>query len=183
MLRHVSNVIHGERHREGGGFVVRRPLPTRAVDHVDPFLLLDELGPVDYAPGEALGAPDHPHRGFETVTYLHWTLAPGAEVDQPIGRGWTALAWVFRGAVTIGDARAHRHVGDGQLAVFGDGDRVRLSVPADADVPAELLLLGGVPLAEPVARYGPFVMNTERELRQAFEDHRAGRFAPIPRAP
>ena len=55
---------------EGGGFPVRRPFPTATLDRIDPFLLLDEMGPVEWAPGEAIGAPDHPHRGFETVTYL-----------------------------------------------------------------------------------------------------------------
>lgn len=55
---------------EGGGFVVRRPFPVQGLSHVDPFLLIDEMGPVDYAPGKAIGAPDHPHRGFETVTYI-----------------------------------------------------------------------------------------------------------------
>ncbi|MFZ9707927.1 MAG: pirin family protein, partial [Ilumatobacteraceae bacterium] len=48
----------------------RRPFPTARVSHIDPFLLLDEMGPVEYAPGKAIGAPEHPHRGFETVTYL-----------------------------------------------------------------------------------------------------------------
>ena len=56
--------------REGGGFIVRRPFPSYGLTVVDPFLLIDEMGPVDYAPGEAVGAPDHPHRGFETVTYV-----------------------------------------------------------------------------------------------------------------
>src|SRR5205807_362261 len=56
--------------REGGGFIVRRPFPSEGLRHADPFLLLDEMGPVDYGPGEATGAPDHPHRGFETVTYV-----------------------------------------------------------------------------------------------------------------
>ena len=55
---------------EGGGFPVRRPFPTADRLDVDPFLLLDHLGPVDWGPGEGIGAPDHPHRGFETVTYL-----------------------------------------------------------------------------------------------------------------
>jgi hypothetical protein len=56
---------------EGAGFPVRRPFPgSLDVALTDPFLMLDQMGPVDYAPGQALGAPDHPHRGFETVTYL-----------------------------------------------------------------------------------------------------------------
>jgi redox-sensitive bicupin YhaK (pirin superfamily) len=66
MGRAVDRVITAHRQLEGGGFVVRRPFPTRALELVDPFLLLDEMGPADYAPGEAKGAPDHPHRGFET---------------------------------------------------------------------------------------------------------------------
>ena len=70
MHRSVAQILPGIRTREGGGFVVRRPFPTRALDHFDPFLLLDEMGPSDYAPGEAKGTPDHPHRGFETVTYM-----------------------------------------------------------------------------------------------------------------
>lgn len=69
-LRPLNQVIESERTVEGGGFVVRRPFPTARVSHIDPFLLLDEMGPVEYAPGKAIGAPEHPHRGFETVTYL-----------------------------------------------------------------------------------------------------------------
>src|SRR5512147_2107991 len=69
MNRNVARVITAHRQTEGGGFIVRRPIPTLGVDQIDPFLLIDELGPIDYAPGEAIGAPDHPHRGFETVTY------------------------------------------------------------------------------------------------------------------
>ncbi len=69
-FRRVSRVVPGVVTLEGGGFQVRRPFPTPALDAIDPFLLLDEMGPTDYAPGKAVGAPDHPHRGFETVTYL-----------------------------------------------------------------------------------------------------------------
>ena len=69
-IRSVKNVIPAMETLEGGGFLVHRPFPTPALDHFDPFLLLDEMGPSDLGPGEAKGAPDHPHRGFETVTYL-----------------------------------------------------------------------------------------------------------------
>src|SRR5436853_7798131 len=55
---------------EGAGFLVRRPFPKASFSVFDPFLLLDEMGPMTLAPGHAKGAPDHPHRGFETVTYL-----------------------------------------------------------------------------------------------------------------
>lgn len=64
------HLVPAEQVVEGGGFVVRRPFPVHGLSYVDPFLLIDEMGPVDYAPGEAIGAPDHPHRGFETVTYI-----------------------------------------------------------------------------------------------------------------
>src|SRR5262245_23346159 len=68
--RPVDRVVKAVRTVEGGGFVVRRPFPIPGLELVDPFLLIDEMGPVVYGPGEAVGAPDHPHRGFETVTYL-----------------------------------------------------------------------------------------------------------------
>src|SRR5579862_8572098 len=67
--REAVRLITAHRQTEGAGFVVRRPLPSVGLQVADPFLLIDEMGPVDYAPGEAVGAPDHPHRGFETVTY------------------------------------------------------------------------------------------------------------------
>jgi quercetin 2,3-dioxygenase len=68
--RQVAKIVTAHRQREGGGFIVRRPFPSGGLRHADPFLLLDEIGPVEYGPGQAVGAPDHPHRGFETVTYL-----------------------------------------------------------------------------------------------------------------
>lgn len=68
--RNVTRIVSAHQQREGGGFLVRRPFPTRGLEGVDPLLMLDEMGPVTYGPGEAIGAPDHPHRGFETVTYV-----------------------------------------------------------------------------------------------------------------
>src|SRR5512144_1689209 len=68
--KEVARLITAHRQTEGAGFVVRRPFPTAGLELVDPFLLIDEMGPVEYRPGEAVGAPDHPHRGFETVTYV-----------------------------------------------------------------------------------------------------------------
>jgi redox-sensitive bicupin YhaK (pirin superfamily) len=290
MTRKVERVITAQRQLEGGGFVVRRPFPTGTLSLVDPFLLLDEMGPADYAPGEAVGAPDHPHRGFETVTYMldgafehedsagnrgriaagdvqwmtagrgvvhsempsreirdeggrvhgfqiwvnlpardkmmapryqevpsaripeastadglarvrvvagealgaravidtripivyqDWTLEPGADVVQPLDRGHNAMAFVFGGAVRVGEDS--RPVADGQLAILGAGEGVRLSVPKDAPGGGRLLLLAGQPLDEPVARYGPFVMNTRSEIMDAVLDFQAGRLGQIER--
>src|SRR5258705_12536030 len=66
----VAGIMNSTETVEGGGFLVRRQLPTVSFSDFDPFLLLDEMGPMDVGPGEAKGAPDHPHRGFETVTYM-----------------------------------------------------------------------------------------------------------------
>src|SRR6266700_4784244 len=70
MTRSISRIVEAAETYEGEGFLVHRPFPTRALSDFDPFLLLDEMGPMDLKPGEAKGAPDHPHRGFETVTYM-----------------------------------------------------------------------------------------------------------------
>src|SRR5712671_6729076 len=69
-MRKVQRVIKSTQAHEGAGFVVNRPFPVAGLCGIDPFLLIDELGPVQYGPGEAKGAPDHPHRGFETVSYI-----------------------------------------------------------------------------------------------------------------
>jgi quercetin 2,3-dioxygenase len=287
-VRPVIQVIASEKTLEGGGFPVRRPFPTAQLMQVDPFLLLDHLGPVTWGPGEGIGAPDHPHRGFETVTYLlsgemqhkdsaghsgslrpgdvqwmtagagvvhselpsdafmknggtlhgfqvwvnlpardkmippryqdipagripeaasadgkvkvrviageslgvsavietrtpilylHFTLQPGAGILQPVPENFNALAYVIRGELHAGDER--RMVREGQMARFGSGDAVQLAVDDKATEPADLLLLGGVPLNEPVERYGPFVMNTRQEIVQAIRDFNEGRLGKI----
>jgi len=290
MTRRVERVITAQRQLEGGGFVVRRPFPTGGLPLVDPFLLLDEMGPAEYAPGEAVGAPDHPHRGFETVTYMldgafehedsagnrgaiaagdvqwmtagrgvvhsempsraireqggrvhgfqiwvnlpardkmmapryqevpsaripeatsadglarvrviagealgaravidtrtaivyqDWTLQPGADVIQPLESGHNAIVYVFDGSIRVGEEA--RPVSDGELAILGGGEGVRLAVPKDAASGGRFLLLAGQPLDEPVARYGPFVMNTRSEIMDAVLDFQAGRLGQIER--
>jgi redox-sensitive bicupin YhaK (pirin superfamily) len=281
--RSVDKVVTGTHTLEGAGFEVTRPFPTRTLDHVDPFLLLDEMGPTELKPGQAQGAPDHPHRGFETVTYvlegemehkdsqgnagslgpgdvqwmtagagvvhaempsaafqstggrmhgfqlwvnlprrdkmmkpryqelkaaqipvaekdgvrvkviagealgvkagidtrtpifyLHFTLAPGARHTQPVDPRYNALVWVVGGQATVHG----RDVAKGQAALLArDGDEVVLE--NKTSVPADLLLLGGLPIEEPVARYGPFVMNEEREILEAIDDYRRGKLGRI----
>src|SRR5919198_6325938 len=68
--RGVGRIVTAQRFLEGEGFQVRRPFPGMDLSLADPFLLLDQMGAVEYGPGEAKGAPWHPHRGFETVTYM-----------------------------------------------------------------------------------------------------------------
>src|SRR5438093_1839939 len=68
--REVMGVADAPRMLEGAGFEVRRAFAGIDLRFADPFLMLDHMGAVEYAPGEAKGAPDHPHRGFETVTYM-----------------------------------------------------------------------------------------------------------------
>lgn len=85
------------------------------------------------------------------------------------------LVYVFQGRALVGpDAKP---LGDGELARLGEGDAVRLR----AEVPTRLLLLGGVPIGEPVVRYGPFVMNQPAELQQAIRDYQSGRMGEITR--
>ncbi len=287
--RSVARVIDSQRVMEGAGMTVRRSFPTPGLDDIDPFLLLDHLGPVQFAPGQASGFPDHPHRGFETVTYvlegamehrdsqgnhgvigpgdvqwmtagsglvhsempgaalrekggrlhgfqlwvnlprsakmtppryqeiaasrlpvaatpskdvqvkviageslgrhaaidtrtpityLHFTLHAGASVEQPVPAAYNTFAYVIDGQGVVGADAAP--VREGQLAVFAkDGDSVQLANPAGAAAPFNVLLIGGAPLGEPVARYGPFVMNTRAEVYQAFQDFRNGRMGEI----
>ena len=68
--RNVQRIITSDRQKEGGGFVIRRLIGGNQLRNLDPFLMLDHMGPTSYGPGQAIGAPDHPHRGFETVTYV-----------------------------------------------------------------------------------------------------------------
>jgi len=286
-VREAARIVTAHRQREGAGFIVRRPFPTQGLDLVDPFLLLDEMGPVDYRPGEAVGAPDHPHRGFETITYMlegefehedsaghkgvlrpgdvqwmtagagivhsempsheirdkggrvhgfqiwvnlpaklkmtrpryqevtgakiptaasadgkarvrvvagealgasavidtyipivyqDWTLDEGADVTVALKEEQKAMAFVFQGSALVGNEGSE--IKDGQLVMFGPGDSIRLRGAKEG---ARLLLLAGVPITEPVARYGPFVMNTQEEIVQAVRDYQSGKMGEITR--
>jgi len=274
---------------EGEGFPVRRAFAGAYLEDLDPFIHLDQMGEVEYGVGEPKGTPWHPHRGFETFTYLmdgafihqdshggggvienggtqymtagsgilhietppealvrsgglfhgiqlwinlprarkwlapsyqplegtdvtlvsstdggalvrilagtvaghvgpgrsqspisivHATVAPGARLELPWRTDFNALAYALSGVGAVGGEQ--RPLAGGQLAVLGAGDHITLTAaPAQsiASPALEVLLLGGVPLREPVVQYGPFVMNTREEIEQAVHDYQTGRLA------
>jgi hypothetical protein len=122
-----------------------------------------------------------PGSTYTPITLAHATISPGARLTLPWRADFNALVYALGGRGTVGAER--RPLRSGQLAVFGPGDV--LSVQADDTQESrapelDVLVLGGQPIREPVAWYGPFVMNTETELLQAFEDFKAGRLGTIP---
>ncbi len=105
--------------------------------------------------------------------YLDIALDPSARFEQALPEGHNAFAYVFEGTAKIGEGDDARGIDTHALAVLGGGERF---VVTAADAPARLILVAGRPLREPVARHGPFVMNTRQELMQAFVDYQEGRF-------
>ncbi len=292
--RPVQTIVNAHHAVEGAGFEVWRPFPGKVDTHVaDPFFLLDQLGPVDYAPNEPVGAPWHPHRGFETVTYVmdgviehhdsnggggvigegdtqwmtagagilhdevptqtflrnggrshgvqlwvnlpaalkfsppryqaitrhdlvllsssdggalvrliagslgghdgpgvthtpisyaHVSVVPGAQLEVPWNPTFSSLAYVLSGRGYAGAER--RPVEEHQLVVFGPGEVVTIGAADqqhdDYSPNLEVLLLGGLPIREPIAHYGPFLMNTKQEIIDAIEDFNSGRMGSIP---
>ncbi|MFJ9838858.1 pirin family protein [Kitasatospora sp. NPDC101155] len=290
--RSVRTVATAPEGYEGEGFPVRRAFAKINTKYLDPFIMMDQMGEVDYAAGEPKGTPWHPHRGFETVTYIidgtfihqdshggggtitdgdtqwmtagsgllhietppeslvmsgglfhglqlwvnlpasdkmiapkyqdirggsvkllstedggallrviageidghqgpgathtpitmiHASVSPGAQVTLPWRSDFNALAYGLAGTGSAGQERRPFHMG--QAVVFGDGDSITIRADESQDSRSanfEVVLLGGLPIREPVAWYGPFVMNSHRELQQAMEDFQAGRLGSIP---
>jgi redox-sensitive bicupin YhaK (pirin superfamily) len=127
--------------------------------------------------GEALGV----RAAIDTripIVYVHLVLKPGAQHVQKIDPGFNVFAYVIAGTGLFGSGRTPGQAHD--LVLFGDGgDELTLQNPAGASGPLDLLLIGGRPIGEPLARYGPFVMNTREEILEAVEDLHAGKFGTI----
>src|SRR5437870_5626885 len=201
-LRGVRSITTSPRGFEGEGFPVRRAFAGVSMADLDPFIHLDQMGASRYqdiranavallssADGGALvrviaGEVDgHPGPGvtYSPISVVHATIQPGAEVDIPWRTDFNALVYVLSGAGYVAGER--RPIRTGQLAVLGSGDAIRVGANAqqDSHTPAlGLYIMGGLPIGEPVAWYGPFVMNTHEELARAFDDYRAGRLGVIP---
>jgi redox-sensitive bicupin YhaK (pirin superfamily) len=141
--RQPVRIVTAHRQREGGGFVVRRPFPGNELEMVDPFLLVDEMGPADYAPGEAVGAPDHPHRGFETVTYA---LSGEMEHEDSAGHrgrlGPGDVQWMTAGAGIVHSEMPSRGIREQGGRVHGFQiwvnlpARLKMTRPRYQEVPA-----------------------------------------------
>ena len=271
--RKVKTIVPTHTVTEGGGFKVRRPAAMGSL--MSPFLLLDEMGPANYGPGEAVGAPWHPHRGFETVTYMlsgemehedsvgskgvitpgdvqwmtagkgiihsemptkkmmdegglmhgfqiwvnlpakdkmmnpryqdissehspivekdgvwarvvageclgvessidtvipityvHVKMNPNTILNKELSADLNGMLYVFGGEISI----EGKPVKDGKLALLSPGNEVIIQ----SQIGAEFLILAGPEINEPIARYGPFVMNTREEILQAIEDYQRG---------
>ncbi len=125
--------------------------------------------------GEALGVNAIIERRTP-ITYVHFTLQPKSEIEQYIPAEYNAFAYVVNGQGLFGSNR--KTAARGQVIIFSAGDKVSIKNESD-DLPLDVLLIAGVPLNEPVARYGPFVMNEPHEIDQAIEDYRSGRMSKI----
>jgi hypothetical protein len=115
------------------------------------------------------------------ITYLHATVAPGAQVSLPWNPAFSAFTYALVGQGYVGTGG--RPLDDHQLAIFGGGDHIVLSAAEKQQRDNdgwELLVLGGLPLREPIVHYGPFVMNTREQITQAIDDYQSGRLGTIP---
>ena len=112
---------------------------------------------------------------YADPTYLDVSIPAKGSFSHPVEKGHTVFAYVFegRGMFGTGEKALEKPVSQPGLVVFGDGDYIQAGA---ADEPFRFLLVSGKPLDEPIARYGPFVMNTQEEIQQALEDLRNGNF-------
>jgi len=129
----------------------------------------------------SLDGHDGPGVTYSPITYVHATVSPGAQLEIPWRPEYNALAYVLSGNGSVGKER--KPIRMGQAVVFGKGDSIVIAADEEQDSKSpelEILLLGGQPIREPMAWYGPFVMNTQDELQEAFADYHAGKLGVIP---
>jgi redox-sensitive bicupin YhaK (pirin superfamily) len=134
-----------------------------------PTVELDGGVTVKVIAGEVNGTKGAVDTGVTEPTYLDVVLPAGASFVHPLALGHNAFVYVYEGGVAVGGQRLAKS----ELGVLGDGDHVDVIA---GDAGAKVLIVAGKPLGEPVARHGPFVMNTMAEIRQAAEDYLAGKF-------
>lgn len=118
---------------------------------------------------------------YTPIIYAHATLSPGAQLEVPWPRHFSAMVYALNGRGTAGRERAP--LAEGQMALFGPGDHLTVAADAQQDAHSpnlDVLILGGQPIREPIFHYGPFVMNTREEVIQAVTDFQAGRMGTIP---
>ena len=109
-------------------------------------------------------------------TYLDIELSGGARFSHALPADHSAFLYVYEGEVQVGEGASAKTVATHELAVLSEGSELRIGGHAAATVPARAILVAGRPLREPVAKYGPFVMNSQEEILQAIEDFQTGRF-------
>ena len=140
----------------------------------DKLPVVDETGVnVKVIAGEYHGAVGPVRQPATDPIYMDIRLDAGADFRLPVPAGHSAFVYAYEGGVSVGVSREAATINAQELAVLGDGGEVRLQGRAPR---SRVILVAGRPLREPVARYGPFVMNTREELQQAFADYQAGKF-------
>lgn len=189
----AGGIVHEEFHapafaREGGLFEViqlwvnlparhkmdapgYQPITTAEIPRVE---LADGAGAVRVIAGSFDGVTG-PARTFTPINLWDVRLSAGARVEFHVPEGHTAGLFVLRGRIRLGSGEA---VTDAHIAVL---ERAGSRIVIEAEQDTTLLLLGGEPIDEPVVGYGPFVMNTQQEIRQAIADYQSGRMGRIAR--
>jgi redox-sensitive bicupin YhaK (pirin superfamily) len=140
------------------------------------LLASDDAGSLVRLIAGTVGTDTGPGSTHTPITVIHATISAGSRLHLPWPAEFNALAYALSGAGTVGLESAPFDTG--QLAVFGNGNALTITAHPARDL--DVYLLGGVPIGEPVAHYGPFVMNTREELRQAVDDFNAGRLGTVP---
>ncbi|TNN52102.1 Pirin [Liparis tanakae] len=170
-VRKVERTVLSVEQSEGNGARVRRSIGRKELRNLDPFLMLDE-----FKVSKPAGFPDHPHRGFETVTYVLEGITAHEDFCGHSGQlkaGDLQSRTNSKYEATDCPDEEQQKVEPHHTVVLGDGDSVR--VENKGSEVSHFVLIAGEPIREPVVQHGPFVMTTEEEIRQAISDYQTGR--------